>query len=309
MGDVLVRKNTKEAKLKETWCVYLHTNKINGKKYVGITSQKPERRWNNGNGYKDSPRFWNAIQKYGWDNFKHEVLLTRETYDYACQAEKCLIRHYKTRNPAYGYNLTAGGDGIFGYKCTEEELKQRSARNSGPNNPFYGRAHTEEAKIKIGIASSNRTHTEESKRKMSINTSGERHPLYGKYRSDETKKKISDSRKGKYCGENNPNYGNHKLAKWNHPNAKAVYCIEFDELFWGAKEAENLYQVNRFSISECCRGKRKFAGLHPVTGEHLHWLYVEDEMTKNGMIINGAISLGYVSKQQLEDYLSALKNY
>lgn len=56
------------------YCVYIHTNKINKKSYIGITCQKPEHRWGcNGNGYAECPHFWRAIQKYGWDNFDHKI--------------------------------------------------------------------------------------------------------------------------------------------------------------------------------------------------------------------------------------------
>lgn len=55
--------------------IYMHTNKINNKKYIGQIKQNPERRWREGGkGYVDSPKFWNAIQKYGWDNFEHEII-------------------------------------------------------------------------------------------------------------------------------------------------------------------------------------------------------------------------------------------
>ena len=52
------------------YIVYQHKNKINGKVYIGITMQDPERRWRHGEGYKSSPHFYAAIQKYGWDNFE-----------------------------------------------------------------------------------------------------------------------------------------------------------------------------------------------------------------------------------------------
>ena len=66
----------------DKYTVYVHINKINHKKYIGITKQKPEDRWGkNGENYKESPHFYAAIQKYGWDNFEHIILkenLTKE---------------------------------------------------------------------------------------------------------------------------------------------------------------------------------------------------------------------------------------
>ena len=57
------------------WKVYLHTNLINNKKYVGITSQSLASRWgHNGHNYKRQKKFYNAIQKYSWENFSHELL-------------------------------------------------------------------------------------------------------------------------------------------------------------------------------------------------------------------------------------------
>lgn len=64
------------------YCIYRHTNKVNGKVYIGLTKQKPERRWQKGHGYIGT-LFGNAIGKYGWDNFEHEIVaegLTRSRY-------------------------------------------------------------------------------------------------------------------------------------------------------------------------------------------------------------------------------------
>ena len=55
-----------------SFLVYKHTNKENGKVYIGITSQEPKRRWQNGAGYYGT-YFYYAIQKYGWDGFEHDI--------------------------------------------------------------------------------------------------------------------------------------------------------------------------------------------------------------------------------------------
>ena len=59
---------------KNTYSVYCHINKINNKRYIGITKDKPVDRWGkDGNGYKTQV-FGRAIEKYGWDNFEHKIL-------------------------------------------------------------------------------------------------------------------------------------------------------------------------------------------------------------------------------------------
>ena len=52
---------------KKIYTVYKHITP-SGKVYIGITSIKPDKRWNRGKGYKDNIYFSNAINKYGWDN-------------------------------------------------------------------------------------------------------------------------------------------------------------------------------------------------------------------------------------------------
>ena len=70
----------------KTFIVYMHINKINNKKYIGITCQKANERWRNGKGYKTG-RFKKSIDKYGWDNFEHIILFDNLTKDEACNKE------------------------------------------------------------------------------------------------------------------------------------------------------------------------------------------------------------------------------
>lgn len=92
-----------------SWCIYKHTNKVNGKVYIGQTCQKPEDRWQNGRGYQHNPLFYNAIQKYGWNGFTHEIIETEiQTQEEANQKEIDYIAQYNSYEE--GYNLTKGGN-------------------------------------------------------------------------------------------------------------------------------------------------------------------------------------------------------
>lgn len=90
------------------YSVYRHTCP-NGKIYIGITQQKPTRRWRNGLGYRGNPHFWNAIQKYGWENIRHEILFEKLSKECACEKEKELIEEYNATNRLFGYNEKTGG--------------------------------------------------------------------------------------------------------------------------------------------------------------------------------------------------------
>ena len=77
------------------------------------------------------------------------------------------------------------------------------------------------------------------------------------YCSPETRKKISEAHKGKY-GVN-------------------VYCPELDESFTTIREAADKYGISKVSISYVLCGKQKHAGKHPVTGEKLSWVRLENK--------------------------------
>lgn len=128
-----------------SFSVYCHTNKINGKRYVGITSQSVHARWQNGKHYSRHAHFYADITKYGWDNFDHKIICSGLSKEDAEKIERELIDSLDLTNPEKGYNHFAGG------KCTSfqsDKSKERlSAFNSGQNNPFYNKKHTTEAKL------------------------------------------------------------------------------------------------------------------------------------------------------------------
>lgn len=90
------------------YIVYMHTTP-SGKRYIGITSQLPCQRWKRGKHYKTQV-FGRAVEKYGWDNIKHEILHTGLTEEEAKAKEIELIAKYRTTEYEYGYNITQGGN-------------------------------------------------------------------------------------------------------------------------------------------------------------------------------------------------------
>ena len=106
----------------------MHVNKINGKRYIGITSKNPLKRWQNGKGYYKNEHFMKAIMKYGWMNFEHIIVETNLSRQDACEKERELIRLFNTQDKRFGYNLTDGGDY---FKHSEESKKKMSENRKG----------------------------------------------------------------------------------------------------------------------------------------------------------------------------------
>lgn len=69
-----------------------------------------KRRWQNGQGYRNQSYFNNAIKKYGWDNFSHEVLAENLTQNEAYKLEQYYISLYKSNRREFGYNMSSGGE-------------------------------------------------------------------------------------------------------------------------------------------------------------------------------------------------------
>lgn len=92
-----------ENKTENGYVVYMHTNKINNKKYIGI-SKNYERRWSCGYGYVNNIQFYKDIEQYGWDGFEHTIIENDLCKVDALIVESRLIKQYKTDNIEFGYN-------------------------------------------------------------------------------------------------------------------------------------------------------------------------------------------------------------
>lgn len=235
--------------------VYKHTNQHNGKVYIGITSTSVDRRsGHHGNGYKNNVLFYRAIQKYGWDSFSHEVLLSGVSIKEAAAAEIKFISLYNSTNPECGYNISSGGEyGKAGVPYSDEERKHRSDSMTGVKNPCYGKFGSEHPAYGY-------THTEESKRKFVPK-------IRGKVRSEETKQKISSYRRsvGSWSGSNNPMSGK---TYGSAPHARKIVCVETGEIFDSVKRAAESINTFPTSITATCAGRQKTCG-------GFHWKYVD----------------------------------
>lgn len=203
------------------YILYIHTNNINQKKYVGITSQNPLKRWKRGEGYKNNSHFYKAIKKYGWDNFTHEIVYDGLSQIEAENLEKEMIKKYDCCNPLKGYNIEKGGNS--GDKYTESTKKKIS-------EALKGKPKTESHKLAISKSRKGYKPTEESKKKQSERMSGKNNPMYG------IKRDISDYK------------------------TKAVRCIETGVVYVSGGEASKMTGVNRGDISMNCNGKLSMAG-------------------------------------------------
>lgn len=145
----------------DAYIVYKHTSP-DGKVYIGITGRKAYQRWHNGHGYKQHRYFWNAIQKYGWGNIRHEVLFEGLTKEEAERKEVELIAEYKSNQREFGYNLSTGGEsGSKGATFGEETRKKMRAAHTG-------KKMSEVAKIRMSLSARGKRKSPDAKEKYKM---------------------------------------------------------------------------------------------------------------------------------------------
>lgn len=244
------------------WTVYKHTAP-NGKVYIGITGQKPEYRWNNGNGYIENKHFYSAIRSYKWENFKHDILETGLTKEQACAKEIELIAKYDSANREKGYNNSTGGEcSALGIHLSAETRRKISESNKGKHKEHHS---SPETRRKISEAQKGRHLSAETRRKLSEANKGKIPCNKGKHHSPEARKKISESLKGTH---RSPETRKKMSESSKGKNAKAVICIETGILYSSATEAAESIGVTKGVISKAVRGVQKTAGGY-------HWKYAE----------------------------------
>ena len=227
--------------------IYVRTNKVNGKKYVGQTVDLNGRQnnWKCLSCCYGGKAINNARKKYGIDAFDFEILKECED-DELNYWETYYIKELNTQRP-YGYNMTEGGDkAMYGYSPSEVTKKKISEALKGEKNGMYGKHHSEESRRKMG----------EIKK--------------GKHLSEEHKKKISKGHKGITFTEEHKN----KIRESQH--TKTIFQLdkntnEIIAEFISIAEAHRQLGISNCHISQCCLGQRKSCG-------GFKWRYKEESV-------------------------------
>lgn len=205
------------------YTIYLRRNLINGKCYVGQTSN-----------FKRRNNEWRCLKKcynkhidvdrelYGLDKFTVEVLAEADCLEDAYELEQRFIADYNSICPN-GYNISTGGHGT-----------------SGVEGYWKDKHRSEETKQKIREGNKGKHFSEEHKQKLSEAHKGKPSPMYGKHHTDETKQKISEANK--------------------IPVYQYTLDGELVAIWSSAKDAEEKLGIKRSNISACCKGKLKSAG-------------------------------------------------
>jgi group I intron endonuclease len=178
--------------------IYLITNEVTGKYYVGQTSCGIEKRFRdhissaNTGCKRGCVYLQRAMQKYGIENFSTQELASADSSEQGDALETLWIILLDARNPDVGYNLSTGGNSTRGIKWNEKSKDELSKRMLG-NTRGLGRVVTEEVRNKI----SNSLMGHEQKPNSGSFTKGLVPWNKGGTFSEETKRKMSESRKGR----------------------------------------------------------------------------------------------------------------
>lgn len=278
----------------KNYIVYMHVNKINQKKYIGVTKNAPEKRWINGNGYKRQA-FYNAIQKYGWDNFDHIILFDKLSQSEASKKEIEMISYYQSNNKLFGYNVSVGGENGHNELWNDPEYRKNQIKER--------KERWENAEYREKLSKIMKTTMESDTYKQALSDSVKKRWNDGMFDKIFCKpvmcletgniyksaKEASDSTNicrtdiGKCCNEevktakgyhwifyNGDNYteSDRKLMIEQIGSGRGIriMCVETGKKYNSIKEAAKDVNVDNSSIGKVLKGKQK-------TSAGYHWIY------------------------------------
>lgn len=227
---------TKEKVVEEPYgFIYITTNMVNGMRYLGQKRIEFGKDWYS---YLGSGKYLKrAIKKYGRENFIRNIVCFCYSEDELNKSEYDLSVFLDVVESDDWYNLCYGGGTTNGYHHSEESKKKMSDNSKNPSK---------ETRIKMSESAKARC-TEEWRRVASERSkgkwAGENNPNYGNQR---------------WTGKNNPNYGNHKLAGKNNPRARKVICLSDLKLYDYVNEAAYYNGISKNTMRKRCKQHKDF---------------------------------------------------
>lgn len=243
--------------------VYITTNKINGKQYIGQHKGRPD-----DNYLGSGTTILKAINKYGKENFTKSILCFCETREEADIKEREYIQLYNAVNDDNFYNNAEGGTGGDGWRSCQRWLEQHPEeaqamyKRNGEHLRKWCDTHPEEYKEKCI-----KPMLEASHKRLKENPELAKQQVI---RLNQAKEKWQ---------QEHPEEHQAQVNEWRKAgsiaNSKLVICLTTNRVFESQSAAARYYGIPQSNISKCLKGERKSAGVDPDTGEKLFWKFVK----------------------------------
>lgn len=250
----------------KTFYVYMYTSP-SGKHYVGRTcNSQTVRAGSNGDNYKGCTVFWRAIQKYGWENFKYEVLEDDIPSNEIDKRECYWISYYHSSANENGYNLIIPDDELDKTYSLETLQKMSESHlghepwNKGKKN-VYSKESLEQMSESHKKGNCGLTKKQKAEKARIKRASEVKHNL--------TKEEIRQRARERFFGEYNPN---EKLGYQVMPVSQFDLNGNYIKTFKSTVMASESTGIPKYEIRRCCRGEKS------ITGE-FQWCDVGKEST------------------------------
>lgn len=242
--------------------IYLTTNKINGKQYIGQHYGELADDY-----FGSGSLILKALQTYGKQNFTKEILEICESREQADEREIFWISYYNAVENENFYNLangpTIGNSFEFCHKYWQEhpqEFQENIKKWSAAGHKYWQDNPEEHKKSIEKMLEASRaywqTHPEEQQKHM---------------------QKVNQAKEE--WQKQHPEEHQAQVERWRQAgsiaNSKKVRCLTTGEEFESVSAAARFYNIPQSNISKCLKGERHSAGKHPQTGVKMLWMFIE----------------------------------